>query len=205
MTTSNTDAVKDDFLIDLRPLGREVGNHRHVSKVVTTTEPIGIDVARVPAGEDISIDIEIEAVSEGVFVTGTLRAAITAECVHCLSDLKGEISTPITELFVYPGSETADAMGDDDDEVYVLEDADELDLEQAVIDSVVLGLPFAPTCSSIEGHDCPETDVPDPDGIVGAENNLLDPRWAGLEKFKNLAADGSADADVAAEKGEEEN
>jgi len=69
----------------------------------------------------------------------------------------------------------------------VLDDPFQLELKQAVIDAVASALPFAPSCTSVEGHDCPETDVPAPDGISGEENDLIDPRWADLEKFKNLA------------------
>ena len=40
--------------------------------------------------------------------------------------------------------------------------------------------PFNPTCQpECEG----DTDVPAPDAVEGEENNLVDPRWADLEKF----------------------
>ena len=29
--------------------------------------------------------------------------------------------------------------------------------------------------------------MPEVDGVSGEENNLIDPRWADLEKFQNLA------------------
>ena len=39
---------------------------------------------------------------------------------------------------------------------------------------------FNPTCQpECEG----DTDVPAPDAVEGEENNLVDPRWADLEKF----------------------
>lgn len=197
MTTSNTDAVYDDFLVDLRPLGRDAGNSQEFTKNVKIAEPIGLDMIAVPAKEIVTIEGTLEAVEEGVFVNGTITAPTKGQCVHCLSELNGEISTALTELFLYPGTETAAEVEEGDDDVYVLDDPMQLDLQQAVIDAVGLGLPFAPTCSSIEGHDCPENDVPDPDGVSGEDNDLIDPRWADLEKFKNLATldDAAQDAD----------
>lgn len=197
MTTSNTDAVYDGFLVDLRPLGKKAGNNRKFTKNVKIEKPIGLDMIAVPAAEIVTIEGTLEAVNEGVFVNGTITAPTKGECVHCLSELAGQITTPLTELFLYPDTETAAEVEEGDDDVYVLDDPMELDLKQAVIDAVGLGLPFAPTCSTVEGHDCPENDVPDPDGIAGEENDLIDPRWADLEKFKNLATldDAAQDAD----------
>ena len=57
--------------------------------------------------------------------------------------------------------------------------ADEL-WEQAFVDEAGMNWPFNPTCEpECEG----DTDVPAPDAVEGEENNLIDPRWAGLEKF----------------------
>ncbi|HHY07115.1 MAG TPA: DUF177 domain-containing protein [Corynebacteriales bacterium] len=197
MTTSNTDAVYDDFLVDLRPLGREVGNQKPFTKKVKISEPIGLDMIAIPAEESVTIDGTVEAVAEGVFVNGTINAPTKGQCVHCLSDLAGTINTSLTELFLYPDTETAAEVEEGDDDVYVLDDPFQLELKQAVIDAVGLALPFAPSCTSVEGHDCPETDVPAPDGISGEENDLIDPRWADLEKFKNLATldDAAQDAE----------
>lgn len=143
----------------------------------------------VPAGADITVDVLIEAVDEGVLVTGTVSAPVVGECVICLSEKEGRTSLALTELFVYPDSETAQTLTDED-EVYVLDDPLVLDLEQALIDTIVTSLPFSPTCSSIAGEECPEdADIPRPDGVSGEDNDLVDPRWAGLEKFKEMTTE----------------
>ena len=51
------------------------------------------------------------------------------------------------------------------------------------IDEAVLSLPFNPTCEG--GCDSQATGVPAPDGVSGEqpEEERVDPRWAGLEKF----------------------
>lgn len=175
------------FVLDLRPLGRAAGNHHHVEQVFLIDEPIGLDLIGIPAGSPVSIDVELEAVTEGVLVTGLVTGPAEGQCVNCLSEIHGTVEASLTELFVYPDSETAGTI-QDDDEVYLLDDPTELDLEQAIIDAVGLALPFAPSCSSVEGHPCPEDiDMPEVDGVSGEENDLIDPRWADLEKFQNLA------------------
>ena len=52
------------FVLDLRPLGRAAGNHHHVEHVFLIDEPIGLDLISIPAGSPVSIDVELEAVSE---------------------------------------------------------------------------------------------------------------------------------------------
>lgn len=172
------------FTLDLRPLGRAAGNHCHVERVFQLDTPIGLDLIAIPAGSPVSVDVELESVTEGVLVTGTISAPTAGQCVNCLSDIHGTLDAALTELFVYPDSETAATIQDDDD-VYLLDDPTRLDLEQAIIDTVGLALPFAPSCSSVAGHPCPDDgDVPAVDGLSGEENDLIDPRWAGLEKFQ---------------------
>lgn len=185
--TTNTSENESKFVLDVRPLGRAAGNHHHIDRVFLIDEPIGLDLIAIPAGSPVSADLELEAVTEGILVTGVIAGPTTGQCVNCLSEIHGTVEASLTELFVYPDSETANTI-QDDDEVYVLDDPTQLDLEQAIIDAVCLALPFAPSCSSVEGHPCPEdAEMPEIDGVSGEDNDLIDPRWAALEEFQNLA------------------
>ena len=57
---------------------------------------------------------------------------------------------------------------------------DELDLLQTVIDEAGLGLPFAPVCENGCDIETPEGVTT---GVSGEEEDKVDPRWSGLEKF----------------------
>ena len=73
------------------------------------------------------------------------------------------------------------ATGDDETHPELAASVDNtVDLEQAFVDEAGLNWPFNPTCEpECEG----DTDVPAPDAVEGEEHNLVDPRWADLEKF----------------------
>src|SRR5690625_6446669 len=58
------------FVLDTRDLGRSPGAMRQVQRQVTFDQDLGSSVIAVPAGEAIELDLRLEAVMEGVLVTG---------------------------------------------------------------------------------------------------------------------------------------
>ena len=62
---------------------------------------LGIEVLRVPEGSQVDLDLRLEAVMEGVLVTGTARAGLEGECVRCLGPIADELEVGFQELFVY--------------------------------------------------------------------------------------------------------
>ena len=143
---------------------------------------LGIEILGVPEGSQVDLDLRLEAVMEGVLVTGTASAVLEGECARCLEPIEDSISVDLQELFVYddPADRRRTTSGDDeDDDVSRLED-DLLDLEPLLRDAVVLALPFQPLCR----EDCPGLCVEcgfrladDPDHGHQAP---VDPRWAAL-------------------------
>jgi len=168
------------LVLDTRELGRRPGSQREVTRTVPAPADLGIEVLRVPEGAPVELDLRIEAVMEGVLVTGTAAAALEGECVRCLEPIKDEMSAPFQELYVYDDH----GLPDEDDEVSMLED-DLLDLEPLLRDAVVLALPFQPLCED----DCPGLCTEcgarlaeDPDHTHEA---AIDPRWAELTALEN--------------------
>ena len=74
-------------MLDTRELGRRPGSQRQVSPTVPAPADLGIEVLRVPEGSQVDLDLRLEAVMEGVLVTGTARAALDGECVRCLGPI----------------------------------------------------------------------------------------------------------------------
>lgn len=173
-------------------LGRRAGSMRTVERVVSAPRRIGLDLVAIPEGSEIDLDLRLEAVSEGVLVTGTLVAPIAGECSRCLEPFTDEIELRLTELFAYPDSATDETT--EEDEVYLVED-EQIDLEPLVIDSVGLALPLQPLCSEDCLGLCSECGVRLAIAESGHGHDILDPRWAGLaakfgvdsEPSKNLA------------------
>jgi len=163
-------------VLDTRELGRRPGSQRQVERTVPAPADLGIEVLRVPEGSPVDIDLRLEAVMEGVLVTGSASADLEGECARCLEPISEVSEVTFQELFVY---DHQDYSSEEDDGVSKLE-GDLIDLEPLLRDAVVLALPFQPLCED----DCPGLCIEcgarladDPDH---AHEEPIDPRWAGL-------------------------
>ena len=163
-------------MLDTRELGRRPGSQRTMAFAEPAPADLGIEVLRVPEGSPIEFDLRLEAVMEGVLVTGTARAALEGECVRCLQPIRDEIAADFQELFVYDDSETDD---DEADETSRLE-GDLLDLEPLLRDAVVLALPFQPLCRDDCPGLCAEFGARLADDPDHQHDEPVDPRWAAL-------------------------
>src|SRR3978361_2426230 len=75
---------------------------------------LGIPTIGVPAGAPVELDVRLESVTEGVYVSGTAFARLEGECARCLDPLTDEITIEIGELFAYPPSITAETTEEDE-------------------------------------------------------------------------------------------
>ncbi len=166
-------------MLDTRELGRRPGSMRQVTRTVPAPADLGIEVLRVPEGSPVEFDLRLEAVMEGVLVTGTAHAGLEGECGRCLEPItdpqSNQVEVRFQELFVYPEH----AISEEDDEVSTLEN-DLIDLEPLLRDAVVLALPFQPLCSDDCPGLCPECGVRLAEQPEHTHGEPVDPRWAGL-------------------------
>ena len=163
------------LVLDTRELGRRPGSQREVTRTVPAPADLGIEVLCVPEGSQVEIDLRLEAVMEGVLVTGTAHAGLEGECVRCLEPITDELEGQFQELFVYDDHATSE----EDDEVSMLE-GDLLDLEPLLRDAVVLALPFQPLCQDDCPGLCPECGARLADDPDHGHEAAIDPRWAKL-------------------------
>lgn len=165
------------FVINVARLGRRPGAMMTVREQRTATNRIGLDLESIPAGADVDVDVRVEAVSEGVLVSGTVAGPTTGECSRCLTGITGEIEVELTELFAYPDSAT-DNTSEEDELGRVVDDA--VDLEQAICDAVGLALPLSPLCSPDCPGLCPDCGVALAEAGPEHRHDKIDPRWAKL-------------------------
>ncbi len=167
------------WVIDTRELGRRAGAMRDYHRDVPAPTDLGLDVIGVPADRDVTLDVRLESVVEGVLVTGTAAATVTGECARCLDPVSDLLEVPVSELFAYPDSATDDTT--DPDEVSRVVD-ELIDLEPVVRDAVLLALPQAPLCR----EDCPGlcAQCGGKRADLGPDHwhETIDPRWAVLEQ-----------------------
>ena len=125
------------FLVSVKEILKHPGNMREISLREALQQEIGTPVAKLEKGSEVEIDLRLESVHEGILATGEVFGEAELSCSRCLDEVKLEIEVDFQELFAYSSTS--------DDELVV--DGEHIDLEQVVIDSVVLNLPFQPVCS----------------------------------------------------------
>jgi uncharacterized protein len=176
---------RSPLVLDVTRLGRRPGSLQTVQETVAAPARMGLDLIAIPEGAPLTLDLQLQSVSEGVLVTGTASAPTTGECARCLTALSGEIEVDLTELFAYPGSET-EATTEDDEVGHVVSQhgIDTIDLEQTIVDAVGLKLPFAPLCSPDCLGLCQECGISLATAEAGHHHDAIDPRWAKLSHLR---------------------
>lgn len=170
------------LVVDTRELGRRPGAMVRFRLAAPTPGRLRVELAGVPDDAVLDVDLRLEAVMEGVLATGTVHVPVVAECSRCLDPLRQVLDAEFQQLYVYP-----DADQPSDDELGVI-DNEQIDLEWAIRDAVVLALPLAPRCR----EDCP--------GLCAACGVRLaddpthqhagsDSRWATLAAWQPSARD----------------
>ncbi len=174
-------------MISTRELGRRPGSMRTYSRTIpapASPAALGLETIAVPGAAPVELDVRLESVTEGVYVSGTVRAPLTGECARCLDELTDDLVIDLGELFAYPDSVT-DETTEADELPRVVEEY--VDLEQTVRDAVVLALPLAPLCRADCPGLCPDCGERWADLAPDHGHETLDPRWAALRE--RLSAD----------------
>jgi uncharacterized protein len=194
MTIEATSAPGSDLVIDTQQLRRSPGAMLEFKKVVPAPAELGNYMIGVPAGEPLTIGLRLEAVTEGVLVSGVVRATAVGECSRCLDPVTQVITARINELFVYPervlAVSEAGSDADDGEDLAVL-DGDYANIEPAIRDAIVTALPFRPLCQEdCEGlcAQCGARLIEHPDH----NHEVTDPRWSDLHAL--LAEQGTKES-----------
>jgi uncharacterized protein len=160
-----------ELQVGVAEVRRRPGNQIVVSRSVPLDE-VEITTARVPAGAEAQLELTMEALSDGVTVTGVVHVPWEGECRRCLETTSGVVTAEIAEVFKDRAIEG---------EILPIV-SDTIDLGQVVHDAAVLALPLAPLCAD----DCVG---PDPEEFPvataeAAEAPPQDPRWAALAELR---------------------
>jgi uncharacterized protein len=190
--------LRNPLVFDTRDLAP--GAARTLTRTVPAPEHMGVELARVPAGAGLDLDIQFEGVTEGVLVTATVTGPLAGECARCLETFSTEFKVRFQELYVL----AADAERADDaeaDDSYTLDGSGLLDLEPAVRDAIVLELPLSPLCEEGCQGLCAECGVRLADAEPGHGHEQRGTLWAALKDFRAEQPDGEQPASGPAEQG----
>jgi uncharacterized protein len=208
MPHTRTNTPRGALVFDTRTLSRQAGSSRTQQLAAPAPEDLRLELAGVPVGAELRLDLKFEAVTEGILVTGMATAPVAGECARCLTPLTETVTASFTELYRYDdhphGSRAApdkhdkhdknhrtDPRGwlgensEPDDEEFRL-DGDLLDLEPVLRDAVVLALPMSPLCREDCPGLCAECGQSLADAGPGHRHDVApDPRWAALQQIDN--------------------
>lgn len=157
--------------VDVRDLVASPGSSRRLT-VEGEVEGLGSELVAVRS--PVHLDLLLEGVVEGVYVTGPVTGTMEVSCARCLTPTARRFRVEVGELFAHAPDEEADE--------YPLA-REELDLEPMVRDAILLDIPFSPLCRPGCLGLCER---------CGGDRNLgecscpppADPRWAPLLDLK---------------------
>src|SRR3982751_2602678 len=92
---------RQPLVVDTTKLPRQPGATRALKRVVPAPADLGLELVSVAKGSDLELDLSLTSVSEGVYVSGTVRASLTGECGRCLGEISETIDVEIAELYAY--------------------------------------------------------------------------------------------------------
>ncbi len=163
------------------------GRSREVATAVTAGDD---DLSWGPAEDaldgPIRVDLQLDAVTDGIVARGTVSFPLEVPCARCLSPQRDVRRIEVAELFrdprrITPEEEAEDAAGPD---YRITDDLTAIDLTQLLHDTVVMHVPFRILCREDCQGLCPR---------CGADRNTVDcghdgerppdPRWAKLAEL----------------------
>jgi uncharacterized protein len=147
---------------------RQPGAVRTVD-VVVPADPLDADHDRL-AG-DIAVDLRLEALNDGISVTGTVSAPWRTVCRYCLTDVSGTAVVEVDELFQAVPLES---------DAFVIEDG-LLDLAPVVRETVLLELDRERQCRADCAGLCTVCGVDRNITTCSCDTTVRDDRWAALE------------------------
>lgn len=112
-----------------------------------------------------------------------LSVAYIAECARCLDEVRGFFEEDFERTVVTKGSVSDEKLDEDIDEYAVIDENGELDVDEAVAETIVLAFPKKILCSEDCLGLCPKCGKRKKEGDCGCVTKEIDPRLAVLKKL----------------------
>jgi uncharacterized protein len=151
---------------------RRPGSERVVETSLTIGE-LGIDDSRFRSDEPVDVSLRLEALTDGIVVTGNLRSTWHGTCRRCAAPAVGQLDSEVHELY--------QRIVTDPD---AFELGDLLDLEPMVRELLLLDAPLVPLCRPDCLGLCPICGVDRNAEPCSCTSDTPDPRWAALDELK---------------------
>jgi uncharacterized protein len=143
----------------------------HLEAVLDGLEVLG---SHVVEGAPVTLDLELQALNEGVVAKGTVSAPWTGECRRCLTTVEETLHAEVLEIF------EEDPVEGETSKL----DHDRIDLEPVAREAVLLELPLAPLCREDCAGLCSECGADRNTVDCGHGIEVVDDRWSALGDLK---------------------
>jgi uncharacterized protein len=158
------------LLVNAHELLRRPGTERMISFELSVAE-MDIEDARLPADGQVSIELHLESLTDGIVVDGRMSVPWGADCRRCLEPAQGVTISEVHELYQVTLT--------DPDAFEIV--GEQIDLRQLVRDLALLDAPIAPVCSASCAGLCAVCGTNRNTDPCNCNTATVDPRWAGLE------------------------
>nr|MBN1229684.1 DUF177 domain-containing protein [Anaerolineae bacterium] len=147
---------------------------------------IDLDIPGTLRFEDIAVKnlhgvLRLNRTPQGVLIKGVVNARTPVECARCLATFDYAYQIELSELFV--PQEAADANANSEDNPFLIDDGDIIDLTPLMREETILSIPIhvvcSPTCKGLCAQCGQDLNVASCD----CEADLIDPRLAPLQKL----------------------
>jgi uncharacterized protein len=135
------------------------------------TDTIVVTETVVPAGSQMTVNVLLEAVSDGVLVSGDVQVGWNAECRRCLIPVNGSSNATFREMY---------SLHPVEGETYPIKH-EQVDIELVAREAILLDLPLAPLCREECAGLCLTCGADLNDSPCSCANAPTDARWAALD------------------------
>lgn len=143
-------------------------------RVSAPLEGLGVDLARIPAGAELGLDLRLDSIVEGIHVSGRVGGPVLVSCRRCVAELERDLDVEVEEIFEY--------APEDEDAYRVAGEA--VDLEPMVRDAVMLALPMNPLCKEDCRGLCPICGEDLNARECGHDRSVPEVRWEPLKQLR---------------------
>ena len=161
-------APKRELRINAVELLRQPGAVRPVE---VTVPGQALDVEHEALAGDIGVELELEALNDGIVVRGIIEAPWVRPCRRCLKDLSGVARADVDELY------QVEIL---DEEAYPIVDG-QLDLAPVARQAALLELDNERLCRDDCAGLCPQCGIDRNIETCDCDTEVTDHRWAALD------------------------
>jgi uncharacterized protein len=155
----------------------DLDRQEHGRSVLAIEGDLGLGLGEGrPERASLRGELHVDNVESRFLLGGTLTAEGRVECGRCLAGFTLRWEVPV-EIIVLRDVDSDEGEGDS---LVIRQRTGEVDLTEALRESVVLAIPLAPVCREDCKGLCPRCGIDRNTGTCDCADEDIDPRWEGL-------------------------